>query len=324
MSGETMEVRDAAAGYAVEAGQKKIQEYQQTDIGLLPRDWALESLSEIAEIQTGIAKNSKAEIGDGMDVLYLRVANIQNGFLDLREMKKIRIPRSELQRYSVLPGDLLMNEGGDLDKLGRAALWNGEFHPCVHQNHVFVVRCKPAVHSSYLAAWCLSETVRKFLSVSGSQTTNLASINKTALSRLPVAVPTLEEQRAIATALSDVDALITALDRLIAKKRAIRTAAMQQLLTGKTRLPGFSGQWETMRLGDIAEIIMGQSPSSTNYNAKGIGLPLVQGNADIRNRITIKRIFTTQITKRGKRRCADVSSRSCRRNCESNFRCVSR
>ncbi len=72
-----------------------------------------------------------------------------------------------------------------------------------------------------------------------------------------VPTPSLEEQRAIATALSDVDALITALDKLIAKKRAIKTAAMQQLLTGKTRLPGFSGEWETKRLGDIAHIQTG-------------------------------------------------------------------
>ena len=79
---------------------------------------------------------------------------------------------------------------------------------------------------------------------------------------------------------------------------------MQQLLTGKQRLPGFRGRWEMKRLGDVAEIVMGQSPSSLNYNAKGLGLPLIQGNADIENRWTIKRFFTTEITKRGK--CGDI------------------
>lgn len=90
------------------------------------------------------------------------------------------------------------------------------------------------------------------------------------------------------------------LDRLIAKKRDLKQAAMQQLLTGQTRLPGFQVEWEAKRLGDVAQIAMGQSPSSLNYNTTGIGLPLIQGNADIHNRKTIKRIFTTQITKRGK------------------------
>ena len=119
--------------------------------------------------------------------------------------------------------------------------------------------------------------------------------------KCPLALPpTLEEQRAIATALSDVDGLLGGLDRLIAKKRDLKQAAMQQLLTGQTRLPGFHGAWEVKRLGDVSEIVMGQSPSSSNYNSNGNGLPLIQGNADIADRKTIKRFFTTQITKRGR------------------------
>lgn len=93
--------------------------------------------------------------------------------------------------------------------------------------------------------------------------------------------------------------MLEELDRLIAKKRDIKQATMQQLLTGQTRLPGFEEEWEVKRLGDLAEIVMGQSPSSSNYNVRGKGLPLIQGNADIANRLAIKRIFTTQITKRG-------------------------
>lgn len=98
-----------------------------------------------------------------------------------------------------------------------------------------------------------------------------------ALASISIALPPKEEeQRAIATALSDVDALLDGLARLIAKKRDIKQAAMQQLLTGKTRLPEFEGEWEVKRLGEIAEIVMGQSPSSSNYNVKGDGLPLIQ------------------------------------------------
>ena len=115
-----------------------------------------------------------------------------------------------------------------------------------------------------------------------------------------IPLPPLQEQRAIAEALSDVDALLGALDRLIAKKRDSKQAAMQQLLTGQTRLPGFSGEWEVKRLGDVAEIVMGQSPSSSSYNSTGNGLPLIQGNADIIDRKAIRRVFTTQVTKRGK------------------------
>ena len=132
----------------------------------------------------------------------------------------------------------------------------------------------------------------------------MINLNQSTLAGLKIQSPPLPEQRAIAGALSDVDELIGALDQLIAKKRDLKQAAMQQLLTGQTRLPGFTGQWEVKWLGEIAEIVMGQSPSSSNYNAKGVGLPLIQGNADIANRKTIRRIFTTEITKRGK--CGDI------------------
>jgi type I restriction enzyme S subunit len=84
-------------------------------------------------------------------------------------------------------------------------------------------------------------------------------------------VPPLPEQRAIAAALSDVDALIAGLEKLIAKKRDLKQAAMQQLLTGQTRLPGFSGEWKVKRLGEICEISMGRTPSRLNPAFWGAG-----------------------------------------------------
>ena len=113
-------------------------------------------------------------------------------------------------------------------------------------------------------------------------------------------LPPLPEQQAIASALSDVDALIAALGQLITKKRNIKQGAMQQLLTGEKRLPGFGGEWEVKRLGGIAGITMGQSPQSAFYNINGNGIPLIQGNADIEDRKTIIRTFTSSITKKCK------------------------
>jgi type I restriction enzyme S subunit len=214
-------------------------------------------LGEVAEVRSGIAKNANTSVAQPISVHYLRVANVQDGFLDLSDVSQIEISRSNLQRFAVLPGDLLMNEGGDLDKLGRGAIWDGAFEPCVHQNHVFVVRCGPDVCPTYLNTWSSSEAARRYFLVAGKQTTNLASISKSALSQLPVAVPPQSEQRSIAAAMSDVDALLAGLDRLIAKKRDLKQAAMQQLLTGQTRLPGFSGVWKVQRLGDIASLQRG-------------------------------------------------------------------
>jgi type I restriction enzyme S subunit len=134
-----------------------------------------------------------------------------------------------------------------------------------------------------------------FQSYSGKS--GVPGVNRNDLRQLMVRLPPLPEQEAIAKVLSDVDTLITALEGLIAKKRDIKQAAMQQLLTGKTRLPGFSGEWEVKKLGEIVQINMGQSPDSENYNHKGIGIPLIQGNADIENRKSIRRVWTTQVTK---------------------------
>ena len=99
-----------------------------------------------------------------------------------------------------------------------------------------------------------------------------------------------------------MDGLLGALDRLIAKKRDLKQAAMQQLLTGQTRLPGFKGEWVVKTLGDVAEIVMGQSPSSSNYNTHGAGLPLIQGNADIKDRRTIQTYFHDTDDEAGQKR----------------------
>jgi type I restriction enzyme S subunit len=224
--------------------------YKLTSVGVIPDSWSVKQLGEIAQVRSGIAKNARASVTNPISVHYLRVANVQDGFLDLSDLSQIEISQSSLQRFSVLPGDVLMNEGGDLDKLGRGAIWRGEFDPCVHQNHVFVVRCGATISPDYLNIWASGTASRSYFLVAGKQTTNLASISKTALCDLPVAIPPLVEQRAIAAALNDVDALLSGLDRLIAKKRDLKQAAMQQLLTGQTRLPGFYGEWEVKRLGD--------------------------------------------------------------------------
>jgi type I restriction enzyme S subunit len=124
-------------------------------------------------------------------------------------------------------------------------------------------------------------------------------ISKNALSSIKLMIPIeKQEQHAIAEVLSDMDGYIDSLEKLIAKKKAIKQGAMQELLTGKRRLPGFTGEWGEQILFCISEnITMGQSPSSKYYNSEGNGLPLIQGNADIDNRKTIIRIYTSQITK---------------------------
>jgi len=243
-----MELNEADAKCLVAARRRP------AELGALPDDWQVIELAARATIQSGIAKNANAALRDAIAVPYLRVANVQDGYLDLREVALIEVERSELNRYSVLRGDVLMNEGGDLDKLGRGAIWHGQINPCVHQNHVFVVRCKAGLVPEYLNAWTSTAQARRYFMLAGRQTTNLASINKTSLGELTVAVPPTEgEQHEIANAISDADALIDSLEQLLTKKRQLKQGAMQELLTGKRRLPEFSGPWISCAWGEVID-----------------------------------------------------------------------
>jgi len=105
----------------------------------LPDGWQIAPLSQIAKVQTGVAKNSNLE-GDAVSMPYLRVANVQDGRLDLREVKQIRVRSSDVSRCRLQVGDVLFTEGGDFDKLGRSVVWKGEIPECLHQNHIFAVR----------------------------------------------------------------------------------------------------------------------------------------------------------------------------------------
>ena len=118
---------------------------------------------------------------------------------------------------------------------------------------------------------------------------------------IEIPLPPLSEQRRIAGALQNVDDLIDSLQRVITKKQAIKQGMMQELLTGRTRLPGFDGEWNDVSLGSIATVTMGQSPAGATYNSDSRGTPLVQGNADIRDRVTFDRVWTTAPTKLCKR-----------------------
>ncbi len=160
-------------------------------------------------------------------------------------------------------------------------------------NHAHVLRPREGFDIDVLSAYLES------LDYSGLNSgTAQPKLNKQSCAGVRVVQPPLLEQRAIAAALRDSDDLIGILERLVAKKQAIMQGMMQELLTGRRRLPGFTGEWAMAPLGEIAVVTMGQSPAGSTYNTDGVGLPLVQGNADIRDRRTCDRVWTSQPTKR--------------------------
>jgi type I restriction enzyme S subunit len=187
---------------------------------MLPEGWTRRPLHEVAEVRTGLAKG-KTGLLDPAEVPYLRVANVQDGYIDLTEVKTISVEKSQTERYSLKRGDILMTEGGDFDKLGRGAVWDGAIDPCLHQNHVFAVRVNEAVvNPFFLSALSGSEYGRMYFLSCAKRSTNLASINSSQLKSFPVLLPPLAEQQHIAEVLSTWDQAIATTVRLLANSRS--------------------------------------------------------------------------------------------------------
>ena len=143
----------------------------------LPDGWKNKRLDKVAIIQTGIAKNQNSR-QETVELPYLRVANVQDGFLDLSEIKTINVHKDKVDRYRLKNGDVLLTEGGDFDKLGRGAVWEDQIPNCVHQNHVFVVRVNNSeLLPSFLSAQTGSSYGKRYFLNCSKQSTNLANIN---------------------------------------------------------------------------------------------------------------------------------------------------
>lgn len=203
---------------------------------MLPEGWKCLPLHQVAEIRTGLAKSSR-KLSDPVTLPYLRVANVQDGYFDLEDVRSIPVERDDVARYSLRTGDVLMTEGGDFDKLGRGAVWQGAIEPCLHQNHVFVVRPDVKVlDPHYLSALSASAYGRSYFLGCAKRSTNLASINSSQLKAFPVLLPPIAEQRAVAGLLSVWDGAIALHERELARLRSERSALLQDLTSGRRRL----------------------------------------------------------------------------------------
>jgi len=158
--------------------------------------WKIVPLKNVAKIQTGIAKGKSYKNTNIKELPYLRVANVQDGYLDLSEIKTICVAEHEIERYSLKYGDVLLTEGGDFDKLGRGTIWRGEVPNCLHQNHVFSVRTDTSVLiPEFLSYQTGSLYGRRYFLKCSKKTSNLASINSTQVKGFPVLLPSITEQQ---------------------------------------------------------------------------------------------------------------------------------
>lgn len=169
--------------------------FQATFRDYLRPDQARSVLSQSAEVVSGVAKGRKLNGSGTREVPYLRVANVQAGYLDLSEIKTIPAKESEVKELALQCGDVVMTEGGDFDKLGRGALWEHDVPDCIHQNHVFRVRTdRTKLLPTFFSHFLQTELAKGYFLRCAKKTTNLASINMTQLRALPVPLPPLKLQ----------------------------------------------------------------------------------------------------------------------------------
>jgi type I restriction enzyme, S subunit len=204
----------------------------------LPDGWCWATLDQLSYVTGGLAKNQKEAGGPGMrDVPYLRVANVQRGYLDLEQIKTISAKKEDIAELRLKPGDVLFTEGGDRDKLGRGWVWEGQIEECIHQNHVF--RARP--YSGDMRGELLSHAGNSYgqfwFQQNGKQSVNLASISLGVLRQFPAPVPPAAEQAAIVEGvqekLSQIDALETEIEHGLARAARLRQAVLKAAFEGR-------------------------------------------------------------------------------------------
>ena len=197
----------------------------------LPEGWKWTRFGEVADISSGVTLGRKTPLKTPISLPYLRVANVQRWRLNLAEIKEILIDDSEIDRFRLLDGDLLITEGGDWDKVGRTCIWRSQLNTCLHQNHVFKAR---RINTDWQPRWAElflnSVDARTYFASAAKQTTNLASINMTQLKSCPFPLPPLPEQSDIVAKLEALLALTARLKTQLAKAQQAQALLADVLL----------------------------------------------------------------------------------------------
>jgi len=223
------------------ASQKPLPEIEVDELSVLPRipkAWRYARLAVVATVGSGMSVSKSRKLADPIEVPYLRVANVQRGRLVLDEIKTMRVEKTALDGLRLEEWDILFNEGGDRDKLGRGWVWEGKIAPCITQNHVFraTTYLGDEFHAKFISYWG-NVYGRDYFEKVGKQTTNLASINKTVLKMFPVPVPPYDEQREIVRRLEKAEREVIELEKQfddgLIRSGALRQSILKRAFEGK-------------------------------------------------------------------------------------------
>jgi type I restriction enzyme S subunit len=255
--------------------------YRQTEVGVIPEDWEVKPMGELFTFQNGVNAD-KSAYGSGVPFINVLEVITHSTITEARIPGRIALTAQAINAFAVHRGDVLFNRTSETqEEVGLASVYIGT-EAVVFGG--FVIRARPQdsrMNSSFTAYALRSPIIRSQI-VARGQGAVRANIGQQDLSRVQVVLPTKAEQEAIAEALSNADALIESLEQLLAKKRHLQQSAMQELLTGKKRLPGFNGEWQVKRLGSVLKFQVGFPFSSAFFNEEGQGIRLVK-NRDLKS-----------------------------------------
>jgi type I restriction enzyme S subunit len=238
--------------------------YKQTEVGVIPEDWRCDEVGSFIDLLTGFPFPSSGYSSSGIRLL--RGSNVKRGCTDWSDNLVAYWPSvtSEIRKYLLQPDDVVVAMDGSLVGRSFASLGKNDVPALLLQR---VARLRSGVVSqAYLKAWMCSQRFTKHCDLVKT-TTAIPHISPADIRSFKIAIPpTKVEQEAIAKALSDADSLIESLEQLITKKGHLKQGTMQDLLTGKKRLPGFSGEWALKQLGELCSMKSGAAITSASID----------------------------------------------------------
>lgn len=213
-------------------------------IGAIPAHWHCVALKRCAKVKSGITLGKQYPVGTKLvSVPYLRVANVQDGFVSIETVTTLNVTPEEAAQYALPKGCVLMTEGGDRDKLGRGCVWNGEIENCIHQNHIFAVTVNDKLLlNKWLEYVSACDIGRMYFDITAIKTTNLACTNASKVMAFPIPLPPRDEQERITDELNRVARMFNdirkGLEKQIERLQELRTRLISDVVTGQVDVRG--------------------------------------------------------------------------------------
>ena len=220
-------------------GEREMKDSGVEWIGEIPKEWRKTQLRHCATIKSGITLGKSYRKDTVLiERPYLRVANVQGGYVDLNDLATIEVTPDEDLKYRLHSGDVLMTEGGDRDKLGRGCVWHGEIEPCLHQNHVFAVQTNETILlPEFLEYLTASDVGRSYFDVTAIKTTNLACTSSSKVLAFTIPLPPIEEQIEIVSFIKkrslELNKLIMKKELLVQELESYKKSLIYEVVTGK-------------------------------------------------------------------------------------------